>query len=307
MILTSSIVSPYSVLLDACYITEVQKMFEEVRSSNTGLIIRPTSNTFLKVFNKKVTNQIFNLCVRNARMLDLVRKVGDQPIASYKDHPVVIINKPFVPPAWRQVTIQLEAAYYQKAIASLHSNYTITINLSANLIRKASGNGDYEYIRRAIDRELRRKLNRKVDYWFIFETATRTGVDKTLFDKCCKRKANAKCKKEYPPSRHEGRIHVHGVIAIDDFEKDLVKNAVRTLNGKENSYFVRDELYMTPVTNGIRWADYATKHTGLTRYFTPSTNIISCTNKVTKLAKELYENDRMSVKNVMKISRKVSP
>lgn len=72
----------------------------------------------------------------------------------------------------------------------------------------------------------------------------------------------------------------------------MVEKAIRTVNGKENGYFIRNEIEIKPIFDGMGWAEYVTKNTENTPKYLPDFRLITCTNKASQLAKKLYESDR---------------
>ena len=267
----------------------------ELRASNTGVIIGRDSAGYIRTFLKKVTYSPSNSSFHNSAMLELAYAVGNQPMSKYDGDLVDIITTLFKPLDWRYTSIELKVAYYQKAILKLGGKHAISINLSASLARKAFSKKGLDHIRRAIKRELKFKLERNADLWLILETGTRTGINKNLFEECRKRYSDKQCRKNYNVSTQEGRPNLHGVIAFNDSEENLVKEAIRTVNGKANGYFIRDELEIKPIFNGMGWVEYVTKDLNNTRKFLPSSKLLTRTNEVSRIAKRLYESDRQLV------------
>ena len=211
-------------------------------------------------------------------MLDLVRSVPNQAIAGSDGYPVIYISTSFTPPKWKDTNTLLKAIYYQRSLEEIGTTYTLTLNISPDLTKKALDNG-FKIVRKRIAQSLKRYFKRHVDFWIMLETSVKDNNNNYNF--------------------RIGRPHIHGSIQIHTSEEKLLKSALRSINGVTSTVFKQHEARIKQIDKvsggGDGWARYVTKHYGYTRLFMPDGNIITRTQKTAKYAQRLYEKDRQAI------------
>ncbi|NOQ93966.1 MAG: hypothetical protein GQ547_04930 [Methylophaga sp.] len=263
----------------------------EIATSNTGLIVGRDMTGFLsrkrEKSGKNRTLMSTNTFKRNVLMLELAMATGSRPICGPDGKPVIYINTPFIPPKWRDTTDKLRAIYYQSAIELLAERnsasipYRLTFNLTPDFTRKAMKEGGLSIIHDKLSKRLKR-IGCEADFWLAIEAVIKNDG------------------KSGGWNRFKGRPHIHGSILLTPEQKEIVCGAIRTINGPANTIFKRNETRLLSLEDekggGKSHAKYCLKHVGWNKVFMPHTNTLSRTQRIGQVAKELYEQDRTSIK-----------
>jgi len=250
--------------------------------TNSGLIIAPDVKAFMLNAQKKSDKKVKKVSVktyhRNQKMFDLITTYPNTYLATSELQSVIYNTTAFIPPKWRDTTSQIKAIYYQRAIEHMGGKHALTFNLSAELTSKAIETTGLQYIRHKIDGALKRYLERKVEFWLVLESII---------------------KEDRNYRYNKGRPHIHGSLLITDQEINLVKKALRSINGDTSHVFKRNETRIKTISDvksnrggGDGWAFYITKHIGYNNLFMPYSSTITKTHKVSSIAQKLYNADR---------------
>jgi len=263
----------------------------EIGTSNTGLIVSRDITGFLsrkrEMSGKNRTSMSPNTFNRNTLMIELAMAAGNRAISGPDGKPVIYINTPFIPPKWKDTTDKLRAIYYQLAIellaetTSASTPYRLTFNLTPDFTRKVMKEGGLTIVHDRLSKRLKR-IGCEADFWLAIEAVIKNGG------------------KSGGWNHFKGRPHIHGSILLTPEQKEIVSGAIRTINGPANVIFKRNETRLLPLEDekggGKRHAEYCLKHVGWNNVFMPHTNNLSRTTRIGRVAKELYEQDRTSIK-----------
>jgi len=263
----------------------------EIEASNTGLIVGQDITGFLsrkkERSGKNRTSMSPNTFKRNALMLEVAMAAENRSICDSDGKPVIYINTPFIPPKWKDTTDKLKAIYYQSAIellagtTSASTPYRLTFNLTPEFTRKVMKEGGLTFIHDRLSKRLKR-IGCEADFWLAIEAVIKNDG------------------KSGGWNRFKGRPHIHGSILLTPEQKEIVCGAIRTINGPANVIFKRNETRLLSLEDekggGKKHAEYCLKHVGWNKVFMPHTNTLSRTKRIGQVAKELYEQDRTSIK-----------
>jgi hypothetical protein len=139
-----------------------------------------------------------------------------------------------------------------RALSSFGAPHAITVNVGRVVSDKA---GDeprafLDYVRRSIKRQLDRKLERSVEFWAVAERTP------------------------------DGRLHIHGGVALRDAEKQLAEAAVDKAAGEwDSARSGKRKIKIKPQTDMDGWARYSFKRAG---------SVPTITNPLRGVAKNLY-------------------
>jgi len=263
-----------------------------IKPINTGLLIKKDTAGFIdsvkRKSDKKVQKKTPNTMKRNLQMLDLLRAAPNQTIAGDDGYPVIYIESLFTPPKWRDTNTNVKAIYYQRALEQIGTVFALTLNISPKLTENILDKNGLKIIRKRIAQALIRYLGYSVDFWFTLETSIK-GTDKNY-------------------QNIIGRPHLHGAIRIEESEKKTVQSALRSINGITTTKFKQHESRLKPIDKTSRggdgWVNYVLKHRNIARIFIPNSNILTCTQRTTNIAKILYEKDRQAIKKQSEKIRK---
>ena len=133
--------------------------------------------------------------------------------------------------SWEDAIPMLRIVHIQLALALKGPTVGFTLNLSNDLVARHHGERLSDVVRRRIDSQLRRALNRKVEFWFVVET---------------------------PHDRP--RWHLHGALGFSADEQILARDALLAASGIPISSPARQHaLEFSPLHNPVGWATYASK------------------------------------------------
>lgn len=153
-------------------------------------------------------------------------------------------------PEWSRTTPRIKATYGTVALGQTSAPRFMTVRLGPNRIDRARKDprSFLRSVKREMDAKLYRRLDRKLDYWFIVETSVTSnpwGGRTNITDP-----------------------HIHGVIGAASAELEAVEEALRSLAGdygddrpteKGRKIAKRLAVELQPVTNSLALAGYVTK------------------------------------------------
>jgi len=180
------------------------------------------------------------------------------------------------PAKWRDTSPELRVWYLHKALATLGTVYSFTLNLSPEIETDARKQSNPEnWLHRRIARQLKRQFGREVPFLAVVE-------------------------------EDEGRLHVHGEFLIEKHESKRARKALRCAGGE----WVQNRQHQAKTRHApdLGWASYIVKDFWKYGRFRPwlrdsrvfgkttiTGSLFSATADVKRLAVELYEEDWIRV------------
>lgn len=166
------------------------------------------------------------------------------------------------PPSWERTTEIIKAIYSHRAVTEA-GGHSFSLNLGPDVIAaaEADAKGFADYVRRRIDRELKRKFGRSIGVWFVVE----------ITDK--------------------GRPHLHGGLTINANEIDAATKALAKAGGKWANEHRAERQVDIRVRTDDEWPLYACGNLSRTGKKI-SGSLLAKSRDLTRLARQLYEADR---------------
>lgn len=166
------------------------------------------------------------------------------------------------PPSWERTTEIIKAIYAHRAVSET-GGHTFSLNLGPDVIAaaEADAKGFADYVRRRLDRCLKRKFGRNVDLWFVVE----------ITDK--------------------GRPHLHGGLTINANEIDAATKALAKAGGKWANEHRAERQVDIGVRTDDEWPLYACGTLSSTGKKI-SGSLLAKSRELTRRARQLYEADR---------------
>mgnify|MGYP000173182868 CR=1 FL=1 len=194
-------------------------------------------------------------------------------------------------PKWRHTNHKIKSIYIQKALAKRaeeqnRNQYAITMRFSPKLARKIMADGA-AHIQEALTRQLKRSLGYAPDMWLHLEAVVSEKPGKN---------DNYKIDGKGSVSRSHGVLHMHGVMAVNKEDLNVVKCVVRNINNSTSSIFQNHELHLEPISDAIGWVNYCHKRPALNNMLLNGVTRYSRTKILGSVAQVLYEADRRNHK-----------
>lgn len=203
----------------------------------------------------------------------------------YAWHEVIILppeirRRHRVPAIWRDTTDQLKTLYLHMALAHLGPVHSFSCNMNGKIEALCrSKNAPVSWLHDRVRTELQEALGRSVELFFVLEET----------------------------DDRNRRLHIHGEFQIVPEEARAARRALRRACGEWAK--VRQHQAYTEANPDECWAPYATKHAWKAipraRAWLDTMNapirlrfdggVLAKTHGITRLARELYEDDRAFV------------